>query len=166
MGNICVICPSLCATCTSLGCSTCSGGNYFYGGNCYAVCPVEAPFIYGAYCRNCLIDYCILCNADKICTLCDTNYVNYNGRCLTECPDNYEPDKVSGSRCIKKRTVAFAEFIEYLEGMKIFVLPATLLLLLLLLLVPWAEIKLFGLAFILAGPQTLVLTEFAIFYYY
>lgn len=49
--------------------------------------------------------------------------------------------------------------------MKVLALPATLILFLLLPTLPLAEVKLFGLAFLLSLPQTLALAQFAALYF-
>ena len=59
---------------------------------------------------------------------------------------------------------AYSTYIEYLEVMKILVMPGSVLLLILMLFIPFAEIKLFGLAVLLSLPQSIALIQFVILY--
>jgi proprotein convertase subtilisin/kexin type 5 len=110
----CNSCPSLCATCDIQKCFTCNIGSYFFDGICYAVCPSQAPNIYGLYCRNCLKTDCIKCNSQGSCTMCVPGTYNFNGDCAAACPSAYEPDFVTNSQCILKSDIAYFNYIKAL----------------------------------------------------
>jgi hypothetical protein len=166
LNNLCLPCASNCATCNSNECLTCQSSNYFYAGSCYASCPPAAPYPFGLYCRNCLADQCILCNSNGACTYCSAPYLlSPQGTCLAACAEDYEPDSLTATRCVKQPAAAFAEYVAYLEAMKVWTLPGCLALVLSLLLLPFAELRMMGLLFLLAVPQSLALVQFVVLYF-
>lgn len=78
---------------------------------CYDGCPSIAPYVYETYCRNCLKDYCLLCNYAGLCVMCFNNYFLLEGDCLSSCPQNYEPDSLTHISCVETASAALLSYL-------------------------------------------------------
>lgn len=112
--NTCLACSGSCQVCDSQNCYSCNSVTYFYKGVCYSTCPAVAPYIYQTYCRNCLKSNCVLCNSAGECLICINLNVNFNGDCVSSCPNNYEPDMLTGTRCITTPAAAYTQYVSQL----------------------------------------------------
>jgi proprotein convertase subtilisin/kexin type 5 len=87
----CVTCPPLCIECTSsINCSACSTGNYYYSNMCYSACPAQAPFSSadGHSCVTCSVANCLTCSS-TLCITCNIGYLLIDRTsCIISCPVN------------------------------------------------------------------------------
>lgn len=95
----CISCSSHCLTCDSTRCTVCQPYAYFYNDQCVLDCSLfsDMPITVNNYCTNCdAVPYCQQCQEATgrgySCFLCVYPYVVFDGNCLNECPQYYEPD--------------------------------------------------------------------------
>ena len=94
---ICAACSSLCQNCdyAATNCTSCNSSAYLYGNICVGSCSLQLNYSYGnntdRKCYPCGTN-CQQCTNSTYCTTCVNNATvttyNYNGKCMTTCPDN------------------------------------------------------------------------------
>ena len=74
-----------------------------------------------------MLSYCLLCNSDDDCVVCESPYLIHQGQCVSSCPQGYEADVVTDSKCIVSDETALYWFLTLLEKFKVLVCPASFL---------------------------------------
>ena len=100
--NTCKPCDMFCETCTNDNtCSSCRQGFYFIENTNKCINCSYPLVIVDEYCKKCDSDNCDRClqGSISVCETCKYGFINFNGKCVENCPDNYYKDNNSCLPC-------------------------------------------------------------------
>jgi hypothetical protein len=86
--------PAKCETCLFNNldiCLKCQNGFILDGAQCYDNCPANKWNINNTECKECASN-CAVCKSANECKTCITPFVLLNGKCSSQCPENYGND--------------------------------------------------------------------------
>ncbi|KAL4453480.1 hypothetical protein ABPG74_017687 [Tetrahymena malaccensis] len=110
-GEECAQCSASCHDCTDFNiCKLCKSGFYLLEGKCVNECPSDyntsetqcvkcqpGTYFSGEECVQCS-EFCQACSNFNICNLCQLGFYLLEGKCVKECPSDYN---ISETQCIK-----------------------------------------------------------------